>query len=237
MKKVLLFLLFSTLIYSQNIKVTYSVLIEDPKIVSSDFEKEMLEKTHASVNNNKPYLLCNTTESVFKLENNAIVENDLVKVLILGNKQKVYTDLEKKLNYIESENKKFSITDSVLLDWQITTESKMINNLKCFKATQIHKYTNNRLDENGNLKYFTNNITAWYAPEISYNFGPRGFCGLPGLIVELHYDDILYGLHKIEFNVTEKIETINKQKTISQIEYEKMYMQEMQEKLKLSEKK
>ena len=35
-------------------------------------------------------------------------------------------------------------------------------------------------------------ITAWYAPQLKYSYGPKGFGGLPGLILELEQILVIY---------------------------------------------
>jgi len=43
-------------------------------------------------------------------------------------------------------------------------------------------------------------VVAWFAPEIPYNYGPLGYYGLPGLILELQgYDFIIYA-EEVKFN-------------------------------------
>ncbi|RLD60552.1 MAG: GLPGLI family protein, partial [Bacteroidetes bacterium] len=58
-------------------------------------------------------------------------------------------------------------------NWKLTNETKIILGYTCYKATH------NR--EGGNPVI----VTAWYCPEIPYQFGPKGYAGLPGLILEI----------------------------------------------------
>lgn len=53
--------------------------------------------------------------------------------------------------------------------WQITTESIMIQDFLCFKAV---------LEDNPK-------IVAWFTPDLNFSIGPRGYTGLPGLILQL----------------------------------------------------
>lgn len=63
--------------------------------------------------------------------------------------------------------------------WQLTDESKLIDDKLCFKATTsiliISRLGNKEIE-----------ITAWYCPEIPIPFGPQNYGGLPGLIMELN---------------------------------------------------
>ena len=65
-------------------------------------------------------------------------------------------------------------------EWDISTESKKIGGYLCYKAVYIKKY----IGRDGNMK--TLPVTAWFAPSLPYNYGPKQYYGLPGLILELH---------------------------------------------------
>lgn len=67
----------------------------------------------------------------------------------------------------------------VPLDWEITTESKLIGGHLCYKASVPVKY----MARNG--KEVTKVIVAWFAPSLPFPYGPKEFDGLPGLILEL----------------------------------------------------
>jgi len=72
------------------------------------------------------------------------------------------------------------------LNWKITTETKLIDNLKCQKATVSYKGRNGE---------------AWFSPDIPFSEGPYIFNGLPGLIVSIYdtqknYDFTMIGLKK-----------------------------------------
>lgn len=64
------------------------------------------------------------------------------------------------------------------IKWKIHKETKNIDSFLCTKATTI-KIVKNRKGE----KSFE--IVAWFTPSIPANYGPMGFSGLPGLILEL----------------------------------------------------
>jgi GLPGLI family protein len=43
-------------------------------------------------------------------------------------------------------------------------------------------------------------VEAWFCPEIPFAYGPRGFGGLPGLILELRYDRSVIGLESLQLS-------------------------------------
>jgi len=58
-------------------------------------------------------------------------------------------------------------------DWKLKNESKEILGFTCYLAT---------FEKTGNGAV---TISAWYAPELPFPFGPKGYHGLPGLILEI----------------------------------------------------
>lgn len=76
--------------------------------------------------------------------------------------------------------------------WTLLNEKQTIDNIVCFKAKTI------KIEEgrNGIIK---KEIVAWYAPKINFNFGPDGFWGLPGLIVQIETENIITTLKNIIF--------------------------------------
>jgi len=93
----------------------------------------------------------------------------------------------------------YIINEEQKADWQLTSETKTINGYICYKATSIYHHGS----WNDNPKF---NVTAWYTPKIPVSYGPNGYHGLPGLILELHtYTTTLY-VTKIDLNVDKKLE-------------------------------
>ena len=103
---------------------------------------------------------------------------------------------------------------SIKLDWFLHNETKEINGFLCYKATSTNKIAYGE-------KVFNHPVIAWYCPTLPYNFGPNGYSGLPGLILELQVRNVVYGASKIELNTTEtfKLET-DKMKILNEKEYE-----------------
>lgn len=86
--------------------------------------------------------------------------------------------------------------------WTLLKETKSIGNYTAYKAVAEEKVKTN----NGYVSY---NITAWYTPDVNIQYGPIGYSGLPGLILELHKKNIIYYATRIELN-PKKAVTIKK---------------------------
>lgn len=101
-------------------------------------------------------------------------------------------------------------------EWRITNESKEINGYLCYKANFTKTYVNPK----GTFRF---PVVAWFCPELPYSFGPIGFCGLPGLIVQLKFRTATYSMKKINFDdITDLIlNKFNKTDKISLEEHER----------------
>jgi GLPGLI family protein len=108
--------------------------------------------------------------------------NDNVEVLMLPRDSILgFTFKDRRTNrvtfnpYMITEKRKVLVEDSLHdFSWVITTISKKIDTLECFKAMCIWR---------GRA------YTAWFAPSLPFDNGPQKFGGLPGLIVELYSDN------------------------------------------------
>lgn len=89
-------------------------------------------------------------------------------------------------------HKEFIITEDVFSNWAITNENKIIDGLKCFKATRTTKTPHS----NPKFKKEYTQI-AWFCPEIPFSFGPTYSSGLPGLVVEFHDNNKFFYLKRI----------------------------------------
>jgi len=104
------------------------------------------------------------------------------------------------------------------INWTLSKDTLKIDNYTCYKATSTRIINNSE----GTHKL---EVTAWYAPEISLPFGPDGYGGLPGLILQLNNNGTITSLKKIEFyNEKEdvNISFTKKGKEVSEDEFNKM---------------
>lgn len=108
---------------------------------------------------------------------------------------KYYNNISEQLMQLNAFGELFLITKPKL-KWIISKESKKIGRYNCLKATtKIIVNNKGRKQE----------ITAWFTPQIPVSFGPIGYAGLPGLILELEVNKKLYFAKKITLNSEEKI--------------------------------
>ena len=85
------------------------------------------------------------------------------------------------------------------IHWEISEETKRIGDYKAIKATTTRK-----------MGSFVEKIEAWFTPKLPFSFGPIGYNGLPGLILELKRDKLFYkfkGLEKISITIDPPKET------------------------------
>lgn len=87
--------------------------------------------------------------------------------------------------YCEPKNTRFfrlqdRLVKNTKIKWEIGDESKIIQGYTCKKAiTKLTFY------EGREAKPYLSKVIAWFAPKLPYAFGPKGYGGLPGLILEL----------------------------------------------------
>ena len=83
------------------------------------------------------------------------------------------------------------IHDDQMGGWTLHNESKKIDGYNCYKATKHHVQPNSEIE-------FT--IEAWYTPEIPVPYGPAGYGGLPGLILQMERSHVIFVADKITLN-------------------------------------
>ena len=225
MRYLFVFIYFSCFSFAQSIGglATYSFLPKNndeiENLLKEDDPYELNKKMLEASTKLEVKLMFNVNRSCFYVEN---PEKDsgikLASALYLNITGKTFTDLNrKKLLFNNSEGffkkNKYVVTDSLHTNWILTNDTKQIDNYKCYKATLTHS-----------VKSRKGNVTAWYCPEIPYSFGPKGYGGLPGLIVELIDKRGVIGLKTLSLNVPidEKVLDIKGEEEISSEEYQKL---------------
>jgi GLPGLI family protein len=89
--------------------------------------------------------------------------------------ERFYIDAGEYINQKEFQGDEFLITaPSNQIQWTLKNEKKQILGFECLKAEYIST------EHGKSLK-----VVAWYAPKLPFQFGPKGYHGLPGLILQL----------------------------------------------------
>ncbi|MBW1295932.1 GLPGLI family protein [Aquimarina litoralis] len=79
-----------------------------------------------------------------------------------------------KVHKFDFRGRKFLIDEALVIQkWELTKETKQIDKYLCYKAILLNS---------------DKRVEAWYTNEIKAPFGPKGYYGLPGLILELKED-------------------------------------------------
>ncbi|MEZ4854805.1 GLPGLI family protein [Flavobacterium sp.] len=166
-------------------------------------------------------LYANDTISLFEIEDKFKEDNSTetgIAKLRSGYNGEIITknDSIYNLNFANYLERNLILKKEIKHDWNITNESKIINDLLCYKAILKKETVNSK-------GTFVNTIIAWFSPEINLPYGPLGFSKLPGLILEAQTKDCIYGVKKIEFNYKSEIKfpKIDTNKFLEEEEFEK----------------
>lgn len=146
----------------------------------------ILTKNAVELLGNFSYTLnINDSKSHFFLNPVMIPENEDITAAamaeIMAEKGDFFQDIES--DQILRQKKSFGeqfIIESRISDyeWELTSECKEINGYESYKAVTKIK----DLERQGGYRYI--DIAVWFTPEIPLSYGPEGFGGLPGLILE-----------------------------------------------------
>lgn len=235
MKKiiVLITIIFFNNIHSQNFKgkVLYNFKVKENLIDSKTINKKdkkyggMLDFINQSLKKNQFVfeLKFNEKESFFYKQNNMENSNnksyEIANALIKAGSA-YYTNRKSNKRLITKEvyGELYIVkSDFNNLNWKLTNEQKKIGKYKCYKAIS-------EVIVNNNKGKFKKAIVAWYAPSLFANFGPKGYGGLPGLILELNEGNFNYLAYKIIINPKKNIDILppKKGKFITQQELDKL---------------
>jgi GLPGLI family protein len=194
MKKFILiyFLILFFTANSQTGIITYGL-----KGIKDDSLSEMTKKINAEFELMAYTLKYNDSVSYFYQEQN-IPKELLYSKLATVNAGSIsdffqYLKTKQSLRNNDVVNTTYRLDYSIRMNnWELVNETKKIDNYTCYKA--IHK----RFVQNSQTYRVS---VAWYTPEIPVPYGPAGFGGLPGLILELRYsNNVVYVVNNILLN-------------------------------------
>jgi GLPGLI family protein len=215
-------LFFTTISFAQNTIIEYKVLPNKASKAFSELQQLSSSEVESKLKLVTFSLLYNEDEMKFYANDiPEIVKNDIDSFLLISDIQGIY---HRKNNsndlYIEideyGDEKNFIVRKKWITDWTLTNEKKLICGYECLKATCILNVDYG--DDNVNKLY---PLTAWYCPELKYSYGPKGYGGLVGVILEVEELFVVYRADKITINEdNEKIALPNDKKIITE---SKMY--------------
>lgn len=198
------FFLFSFFVQAQNgIKVYYDVVIEKDEILEKSIEEgntywhlQSYRNAIEDAGECKFELIQKDTISEFYLSkdlNKSVSEDKNFKYHGSFNSSG-YSGIiyqTPSMVYVYNEFHKLFSYETFYKDWKITTEEKLIDGRKCYKAIGTYSVYYKDL-------VFNHALVAWFCPELPYSYGPKGYGGLPGLILELKIRNAVFIASKIE---------------------------------------
>lgn len=214
-------LMFMCPIYSQINKAVYSVTINNKEDIDKTSPYNSYYKIAQENSNQFTFnLVFSKDSSDFFINDNLEIEYHSFRMVKAFSRYQGFIRKTKSKTFVEKEidNKTYFLEEKTVCNWTLTTETKKIGSYNCYKATAEKTIKNKIIVP----------ITAWYCPEIAYQFGPNGYGNLPGLIVELQIDNVIYGLKSINFeDNTIKFKEIDLKKIISQDKYDEIIKEKM----------
>lgn len=221
MKKYLFLLLLLNIGYAQkNISINYSVTIQNEDIFKDNADlRKLMDKAIKDAKNLNFVLLCKTDESYFYSKNHLNIDDKLLSNSNLIFAQyigEIYQRKDSLFCYSNLLGNNIYQKKKALTEWILTNETKIIDGFTCMKATSQYKVVYKD-------KIFNHPVIAWYCPSLPYNFGPNGYSGLPGLILELQVRNVVYGATQIDLNTAETFEIdTKKMKLLNEEEYKEV---------------
>jgi GLPGLI family protein len=140
-------------------------------------------------------------ESIFKVHNFLEIENNKYYGFAIGPEGSniYYANKKNKENIrqVDAYGDLF-LVDYPVQEWELSSETKQIGAYTCYKARTIKTVK-------GRKGIIKTPVEVWYTPEIAIPFGPIGYGGLPGLVMELSMNNYRYYVIKIELNPKNEI--------------------------------
>jgi GLPGLI family protein len=191
---------------NKNLTVDYTLYISENINETNKQKIEFLNENN--IKNEKIIFKLSIRDSIsFFIENNGIASSSISTKLAI-NKTKYSTAIyfgddntfyfKNNPNFIFFDENEFLIKKKGIDNWNITSESKLIDGRICYKATATDYNYHNK------GKKIDYNVTAWFCPELPFRFGPVYYNNLPGLILEISYLDIKLIATSLKYELDER---------------------------------
>lgn len=200
-KKTSLFLLFFFFYFegiAQDTSIDYTITAND-EFVNSTPDIAFMKNVLSQLNNISCTLTFNEEEMKFIVNPNSKVSSEDYDMIMdmLDLKGNCYRKKNSDIIYVEKNinNHDYILTKRILTDWFISDEKKNIQGYECIKATALLFVD----DGSGEINKLYP-VTAWFFPENKNPYGPMGYGGLPGLILELKNSIVTLRFNSIKTN-------------------------------------
>jgi GLPGLI family protein len=229
MKK--LFFTILTIVYTnysfsqQNIKVDYGVsFIKDEKIEKNNRINEIFDNANSGASLSSFTLIAtNDYANFYAIDYNGLDQQKWRMTLIMADYESMLF-IDKKSALITYNNQegdfkknKYLIEKKINDNWIINQNDTLtINGFKCFKATTFEEL------ENSKGLRITNEVVAWFTPQIPFQFGPNGYGNLPGLIMQLTSNRVSFFAKNIIFDNIFEINVLSKGVRIKEDDFMKL---------------
>lgn len=203
-KFIILSFLFNTIIggmYAQeSVRIIYQVVprVDSKNTVSLETE-EMLIRAGQILSSFEFELLIRSNECIFKKTSEIVEDYSDIHMyriaLAFSAGDEIWYSKKgepEKVIYKEDREGPKTLTLNEEVQWEISEETKFIGKYRVIKANTTRK-------KGG----FTEKIEAWFAPELPYYFGPIGYNGLPGLILEMSKPKVVFMFKEIQKKAVE----------------------------------
>lgn len=195
-------------------KIIYNYVLSESKILELRQENNgNLNWVYSQINENSGVtdmvLICDSESAIFYADKPMALDNKYGYAMAMSFLEAdgiTYVDLksEEKIRFLDAYGERFLIYSSLKTPkWVIHKESKNILGFNCLKATR--SYTVNNPEGSVNK-----NATAWFTPQVSFSFGPSGYFGLPGLILEIEYNGFIVSASEVNIESLEPINLASK---------------------------
>lgn len=205
---------------AQNGKITYSLLLNKSKYAGyeDDLKKELdiITKNENSISAN---LYFNSKEMKFEIDKSTDLSiTDYENILRIADNEGVFYKSNSNNSIFRLISGKQIYRDVIctrkfITNWEYFNEKKTVAGYDCFKAQCVLG-----TDYGDGEIIYSYPITAWYCPEIKNAIGPKGIGGLPGVILELHQNLVVFIAAKIELNASQKDLSLPKLKIIKEMD-------------------